>query len=163
MKLLLNRGARPYLLGIAAGILCIAGCSGGRPLPMAGAGSALAPSSHATLITGVEPEGVVPDACSNPKKFKVCLKPGGSAKLGIKLVCSTTGSGTVSCGKVHWSTKMSNKGLKGTFKPNPGNPTKETITASKTIKKGHYKQTFTAKCTGIPSCVETGTGQVWVI
>lgn len=153
MKLLLNRGARPYLLGIAAGILCIAGCSGGRPLPMAGT----------TLVTGIQPEGIVPDTCSNPKKFKVCVKPGGHYVLGLTLTCSTTGGGTESCGKVRWSTKMSHVGLKGTFKPDPGNPTKETISASKTIKLGHYHQIIKAKCSIAPSCVFSQRAQVWVI
>ncbi len=163
MKLLLNRSARPYLLGIAAGILCIAGCSGGRPLPMAGTGSGLAPSSHVTLVTGIEPEGAVPDTCSNPKKFKVCVKPGGHYVLGLTLTCSTISGGTESCGKVHWSTKMSHSGLKGTFKPDPGNPTKETISASKTIKLGHYHQTITAKCSLSSGCVFSQKAQIWVI
>ncbi|HLX01766.1 MAG TPA: hypothetical protein VKS80_06575, partial [Trinickia sp.] len=104
MKLLLERGARPYLAGVIAGVLLIAGCSGSRSLPSAVPGSGLAPSSHVTIaltITGGAPEGVVPDACTNPTKLKVCLKPGGKVLLGIKLTCHS-GSSSVPCGKVHW-------------------------------------------------------------
>lgn len=165
MKLLLDRGARSYLVGATAAILLIAGCSSGRSLPSAGGGAGVAPSTQVTAtltVTGVAPEGVVSDTCTNPVKFKVCLPPGGKGVLGIKLTC-TKSSVTVSCGKVRWSTKMSNSGLKGSFKPNPGNPTKETVTASKSVKKGHYHQIFTAKCTAFPSCVEHGKGAVWVI
>ncbi len=163
MKLLLDRGVRPYLAGIAAGVLLIAGCSSGRSLPSAGPGSGLAPSSHtAAGFSGMAPEGFVPDACTDPKILKVCVRPGGSAKLGIKLTCHS-GTVTVPCGKVRWSTKMSHAGLKGSFKPDPGNPTTETVTATKSTKRGHYHQTITARCTGVPSCVVHGKGAVWVI
>jgi hypothetical protein len=113
-------------------------------------------------VSGIAPEGFLPDACTNPKILKVCVRPGGSAKLGIKLTCHS-GTLSVPCGKVRWSTKMSHAGLAGTFKPDPGNPTTETVTATKSTKLGHYYQTVTARCTGVPSCVVHGKGAVWVI
>lgn len=156
MKLLLGRGSHRYLAGVTAGILLIAGCSSGRSLPTAVDGTGLAQSSHATvnmtLTGGATVENVQSNGC-NSKKLEVCVKPGGKAILGIKLQCSTASGKTISCGKVHWSTKMSNSGLKGSFKPNPGNPTKETVTASKTIKVGRYHQTVTAKCSLSAGCV----------
>jgi hypothetical protein len=165
VKLLLDLGARPLLAGLAAGVLLVAGCSSGRSLPSTAAGSGLAPSSRTTAglgVTGIAPEGFVPDACTDPKILKVCVRPGGSAKLGIKLTCHSSGV-TVPCGKVRWSTRMSHAGLAGTFKPDPGNPTTETVTATKSTKVGHYFQTITARCTGVPSCVVHGKGAVWVI
>jgi hypothetical protein len=153
VKLVFDRGARPFLAGVAAGVLCIAGCSSGRSLPSTGAASGVSVEAS---------EGFVPNVCTNPKIFKVCVKPGGSGKLGLKLTCHHSG-GTVPCGKVRWSTKMGHAGLKGTFKPNPGNPTVETVTATKSTPKGHYSQTITVTCTGVPSCVVSQRGAVWVI
>lgn len=166
MKLLFNRAARPYLAGVAVGVLLIAGCSGGRSLPSTGAGSGLAPSSRTAAgfsVTGMAPEGFVPDACTNPKILKVCVRPGGSAKLGIKLTCHNGSSRVIPCGKVHWSTKMSHAGLAGSFKPDPGNPTAETVTATKSTKIGHYSQRISFKCSAFPSCMGSQKGAVWVI
>jgi hypothetical protein len=161
VKLLLNRGAYPYLLALAAGVSIIAGCSSGRSLPSAG-GAGLTPSSYVTATLTITGGDVMPDGCSNPAKLKICLKPGTHAVLGIKLTCHHS-SASVPCGKVHWSTKMSNSLLAGVFKPNPGNPTKETITASKKIKLGHYHQDITARCTAFKPCVTHGKGAIWVI
>lgn len=166
MQLLLNRGGRLYLASVAVGALLIAGCSSGGSLPNGGTGSGPAPSARTTTgfgISGVAPQGFVPNACTNPKLLKVCVKPGGSAKLGIKLTCRNHSGSKVPCGHVRWSTRMSHAGLGGTFKPNPGNPTVETVTATKSTKLGHYSQTITARCTGVPSCVVQGKGAVWVI
>ncbi len=163
MKLLRERGVGPYLAGVAVGVIFAAGCSSGGSVPSAGPG--LAPSARTTAefgVTGTAPDGFVPDGCTKPKMLKVCVKPGGSVKLGIKLTCHRNGK-VVKCGHVRWSTKMSHSGLKGTFKPDPGNPTTETVTATKSTPKGHYSQTITARCTGVPSCVVHGTGAVWVI
>jgi hypothetical protein len=165
VKLFLNRGARPYLAGVAAGVLLVAGCSGGGSVPSSGAGSGLAPSSQTAAglsVSGTAPEGFVPDACTNPKILKVCVKPGGSGKLGIKLTCKKS-SVSVPCGTVHWSTKMSHAGLKGTFKPDPGNPTVETVTATRSTPKGHYSQTISYKCSAFKKCKGSGKGAVWVI
>ncbi|HEY6325371.1 MAG TPA: hypothetical protein VIW73_02500 [Candidatus Cybelea sp.] len=153
MKLLFD-GARPFLAGVAGGVLFVAGCSSGRSLPGTG------PSYG---VSGMALEGFVPDVCTNPKIFKVCVKPGGSGKLGLKLTCRNHNGGRVPCGKVHWSTKMSHAGLTGAFQPNPGNPTVETVTATKSTPKGHYSQAITVTCTGVPSCVVYQKGAVWVI
>jgi hypothetical protein len=78
------------------------------------------------------------------------------------LTC-THNSVTVPCGKVRWSAKTSNPGLKGVFKPNPGNPSTETITASRRMKVGHYRQLIVARCTAFKGCIEKGKGLIWVI
>lgn len=166
MKLFLNRGALPYLGGVAVGVLLIAGCSSGGSLPNSGAGSGLAPSSRTTTgvsISGTAANGVMPDACTDPKTLKVCVRPGGSAKLGVKLTCRNGSSRVVPCGRVHWSTRMSHAGLAGSFKPDPGNPSVETVTATKSTKLGHYSQTIRFKCSAFPSCAGSQKGAVWVI
>jgi hypothetical protein len=138
---------------IAAALL--AGCSGH---------SALMPSAQtfgdAAIIGGTK--GFAPDACSDPSKLKVCIKPGGTYKLKITLTCKI-GTQSASCGTVTWTTKMSNKSIKGKFKPNPGNPTTETITAAQSTKIGHYSQEVNAKCTGVPGCNFSQKGLIWII
>jgi len=164
VRLLLGRGTRRYLAGLAAGIVFIAGCSSGQSVPSGGPGSGLAPSSNtaAFSMSGMPPQGFAPDTCTKPKILKVCLRPGGSVKLGLKLTCHKH-SVTVSCGKVTWATKMSHAGLKGTFKPNPGNPTIETVTATKSTPKGHYSQTISYRCSALKDCKGSAKGAVWVI
>jgi len=87
----------------------------------------------------------------HPKFPLVCVKQGHTGPLSIKVTCMK-GTKKVSCGSVRWSSKTSDKGLKWSFKPNPGNPTTETVTASKTIKPGSYSQSLTAKCSKVPGC-----------
>jgi len=165
VKLFLNSGTGRYLAAAIAGLVFIAGCSSGRPLPNAQSGPGLSPSSQLTTkltVSGMASDAFVSDACSDPAKLKICLRAGSSAKLKITLTCKN-GSFTVPCGKVRWSAKTSNPGLKGFFRPNPGNPSTETITASRTIKVGHYHQTITARCTAFKGCIEKGKGLIWVI
>jgi hypothetical protein len=165
VKLLLDRGARRYLAGATAGALLVTGCSSGQSLPSVGGEPGPAQSarmSASLMVKGSAPEGFVNDACTDPGKFKVCLSPGGSVQLGIKLTCHR-GTRVIHCGHVSWSTTMSHAGLAGSFKPNPGNPTNETVTAAKSVKLGHYYQKITAKCTAFPNCGITGKGAVWVI
>ncbi len=106
--------------------------------------------------------GMSPDACSDPAKLKVCLKPGGTYKLQLTLTCKI-GTQSASCGTTTWSTKTSNKLLGGKFKPNPGDPTTETVTAAKTIKIGHYSQTISVSCTGVPNCNYKSNGAIWIV
>jgi hypothetical protein len=154
MKLFLANSSLWRAAAIAAAV-AIAGCSANGGVPaVSGVGAGATQSIHVQLIN----EGMAPDSCSIPSQFKVCVKPGGAYKLKLTLTCNSG-----SCGTVKWSTKMSYAQLKGTFKPNPGNPTTETISATKTAKVGHYTQTLTAKCSLAPSCVFHQKGQVWVI
>ncbi|MGA8475550.1 MAG: hypothetical protein WB681_10800 [Candidatus Cybelea sp.] len=165
MKLFLNGRTGRYLAAAIAGLVFVAGCSSGRPLPNAQSGPALAASSQSTAqmtVSGMRSDAIAPDACSDPAKLKICLRAGTSAKLKITLTC-THYSQSVPCGTVHWFTKTSNLGLKGSFRPDPGNPTTETITASRKIKVGHYYQTITAKCSAFKGCVTKGKGAIWVI
>jgi hypothetical protein len=165
VKLFLNGGTGRYLAAAIAGLVFVAGCSSGRSLPNAQSGPALAmPSQQTTKLTvsGMTSDTVVSDACSDPAKLKICLRAGGSYKLKITLTC-THYSVSVPCGTVHWFAKTSNLGLKGSFRPDPGNPTTETVTASRKIKVGHYDQIITAKCTAFKGCVEKGKGLIWVI
>jgi hypothetical protein len=154
MKLLLSMHARRYL--IVGGVLFFAACSGGQPLP-----NAQTPTQSVTAI-GMASGPMLPATCTDPKEIKVCLEAGTSAKLPIRLICKKN-SGKVSCGKVTWTTKMSNKELTAKFSPNPGNPTTETITASKSIEVGHYTQAIVAKCTFVPECVDHLMGDVWIV
>jgi hypothetical protein len=134
-------------------LFLLPGCSIAQTLPQ----SEVPPRLN---LTGASNE-IFPTTCTDPKILKVCVKPGDSAKLGVELTC-TRGGKKVTCGRVMWSTKASNAGLKGKFNPNPGNPTIETVSASRTIKKGHYSQVITARC-GVPSCPKQATGAIWVI
>jgi hypothetical protein len=155
--------------------LLVAGCSGAGSLPSGGAanlGSQFAPSqlgfaaaqgsltSLSGEAAGVLSESANSNPCLHPKFPLVCVKQGHSSTLGIKVTCKR-GSKVISCGKVQWFTKMSNSGLKGSFKPNPGNPTKETVTASKTIKVGHYSQLLNVKCSNA-SCPKNQKLPVYV-
>ncbi len=146
-----------YALAAAASI-AITGCSSGfRSLPM------VLQQSPESAMTGVStPLSVsiergddaltifAKNACKKPQFPLICVKQGGKGTLSIKLTCKK-GNVPVSCGTVHWKTKTNNKGLKGSFKPDPGNPTKETIKASKTIKPGNYMQTITFTCSACSS------------
>jgi hypothetical protein len=55
--------------------------------------------------------------------------------------------------------------LAATYKPNPGNPTVETIAAAKMAKLGHYTQIVHAHCTvpGVPRCDKDYFFEIWVI
>jgi len=144
-----------FKCAVAIGVLFAAGCSANSSLPFSG-------GSVGSAITGITPSVVSLSSCTNPKKVKVCVPQGGSAPLKIKLICHKQ-SGSVPCGKVKWSTKTSNSGLTASFKPNPGNPTTETVTASKTIKPGNYTQAITADCSFAPHCVAHISGQIVVL
>lgn len=143
--------------GVLIAVAMLAGCS---------SRSALVPDQTTQPALGAVTIGgsyvlVSPDACSNPQKLKICLKPGGTYKLKLTLTCYI-GTQMASCGTVTWKTKTSNKLLTAKFKPNPANPTTETVTAAKSIKTGHYTQSINASCTGVPNCNYTSKGMIWV-
>ncbi len=174
MKFYVGARALRYTLAAAAISLLVAGCSGAGSLPSGGVanlGSQFASSQSGFetahgFLTGLSGEaGALPESdnsnpCLHPKFPLICVKQGHSSTLGIKVTCKR-GSKVISCGKVQWFTKMSNSGLKGSFKPNPGNPTKETVTASKTIKVGHYSQLLNVKCSNA-SCPKNQNLPVYV-
>jgi hypothetical protein len=151
-----NRTLTTFVGGlVAAGFL--AGCSGRSALlPIQ-----TAQTTQAAIAGDTAEHLFAPDACSNPQKLKICLKPGGTYKLQITLKCYL-GTQQAGCGTTTWSTKLSNKLLHAKFK-NPADPTTETVTASKTIKLGHYSQAITVKCTGVPNCLFHAKGAIWVI
>ncbi|MBV8147735.1 MAG: hypothetical protein JO092_01430 [Candidatus Eremiobacteraeota bacterium] len=134
---------------IAVAAVALSACSGGS-LPIAptvpAATSAMSDSSAIPSITIF-----AKNPCTKPAFPLICVKQGGSSKLGIKLTCKRGGVPT-SCGTITWRTKTSNTGLKGTFKPKkdiyPENSTVETMTASKTIKPASntYTQTVSWTC-----------------
>lgn len=142
----------------ATACIAIAGCSNGfRSLPMTSEQSPQSAMTRvATPITAsIERVGdaltiFATSACKKPTFPLICVNQGGKGTLSIKLTCKK-GTVPVSCGTVDWKTKTNNKGLKGSFKPDPGNPTKETITASPTIKPGNYKQTIAFTCSACTS------------
>jgi hypothetical protein len=144
------------IVGVLAAAALLAGCAGqSASLPAQN----LQPAPG--VIVGTSGEAALPDACSDPQKLKVCVKPGGTYKLKLSLTCRL-GTQYASCGTVTWSKTISSKLLGAKFAPNPGNPTVETITASKTIKVGHYTQVITSKCTGVPDCDYSSKGMIWV-
>jgi hypothetical protein len=139
-----------YALAAAASV-AIAGCSSGfRSLPMSSEQSPQSAmnSGFAPVIISFEPadDAWTAFATSSCKYPVVCVKQGGKGTLSIKAACYNKQQIRVACGTVHWTTKTSNNELKGSFKPDPGNPTKETVTASRTIKPGNYTQTLTVTC-----------------
>jgi len=90
--------------------------------------------------------------CKKPSGGLVCVQPGKKGYVHATLTCRHAGK-KVSCGSVTWKTVTSNSGLTGSFSPNPGNPTKETVTASATIKPGSYSQKISYTCTAFSTCV----------
>ncbi len=69
-------------------VLILAACSGSRSLPTAGSAPVTMPGSATSVqVNGLTPEGVLPDGCNNPSTFRVCVKPGGSGQLKLKLTC----------------------------------------------------------------------------
>ncbi|MGA8533209.1 MAG: hypothetical protein WB615_03755, partial [Candidatus Tumulicola sp.] len=160
MKLSLNVRAGQFAAGAALAAIVLASCSSGGSVPSLGnaglAGQVRqslpdAVDTHGTLGATIESPAKRPidfgkgTACKNPQFPLICVKKGHSATLGIKVTC-TKGSKNISCGSIKWSTVTNNKGLTASFKPNPGNPTTETVHASSTIPVGHYSQSLTAKC-----------------
>lgn len=164
MKLFLDARLSHYALGVVAAATLLAGCSGGNSLPPSGqttnVGSAIhqpaQPSGQlqSTVSASGFPAAAAIEFVGNDKcnVFPlICVKRGHSASMGIKVACHR-GSQPVKCGKVTWSSKIANRGLKWSFKPNPGNPTVETIHASSSIKLGTYLQYISSKCSRVPQC-----------
>jgi hypothetical protein len=162
VKLLLTARFSHWALGMAAASALLAGCSGANSLPSGRQPANVQPAIHqpaqqlpvraslsASQLSAGAIELIGNDKCN---VFPlICVRRGHSASMGIKVTCSR-GSQPVKCGKVTWSSKIANRGLKWSFKPNPGNPTVETIHASSSIKLGTYLQYISAKCSRVPSC-----------
>jgi hypothetical protein len=141
----------------------LASCGGHAATPMTApdAFARSAPQSAATYVSsqaegaqatiGGTGESFIVDASCTTKYPLICVKQGGSSRLGIEVTCHR-GTTKIDCGTVHWSTKPSNAGLKASFKPNPGNPAYETVTATKTIKVGSYYQLISTTCSLVPNC-----------
>ena len=149
-------------IGTFAIVALLAGCTSRSGMLPSQSSQPASAGGRFTVVANAAASLAQPDACSDPKKLKVCLKPGGTYHLGLTLSCYL-GTQEASCGTTKWSTKIVNKLIKGKFKPNPGDPTKETVTAAKSIKLGHYTQEITVTCTGVPSCDYTSKGSIWII
>jgi hypothetical protein len=175
VKLHVNLRSARYVLGAAALSLLVAGCSNAGTVPSVGGANLSSQwsqakpdfsaargvlSSASTEAAAVPAETENSNPCLHPKFPLICVKQGHSSQLKIQVTCKR-GSQKISCGKVQWSTKVSNPGLKASFKPNPGNPTTETVTASKTIKPAHYYQLLSVKCSNA-SCPKNQNFPIYV-
>ncbi|MBV8375070.1 MAG: hypothetical protein JO302_06130 [Candidatus Eremiobacteraeota bacterium] len=83
-----------------------------------------------------------------------CVKQGGVSRLKFGLQC-TKDNRRISCGTVRWKVRTSAKQLTAAFSPNPGNPSRETIAASASLKIGDYTQTVLTTCTICPNKLVT--------
>lgn len=160
---------RPRLALVAVAAL-LAACSQSGSLPSAGSAAQTPVQVNDAGAAGqFEPAGAQAQAVAEPnssppcKTFpNICVKQGGTGTLGIKVTCKRNNK-PIRCGSVRWFTKTSNTGLKWSFKPNPGNPTTETIAASKTIKVGQYSQSISAKCSNVPNCPKGVAAAIYVL
>ena len=159
---------RPRIALVAVALLAACSQSGSLPSPGSLAQTP-ANVNNAGVVAQFEPAGGEAQAVAEPnssppcKTFpNICVKQGGTGTLGIKVTCKRNNK-PVKCGSVRWFTKTSNTGLKWSFKPNPGNPTTETITASKTIKVGQYSQSISAKCSNVPNCPKAFPAAIYVL
>lgn len=167
MRHFLDLRSRMALVAVAA---LLAGCSQSASLPSAGSPAQLQPQAGSAGVDAqFEPAGAQAEAVSEPnssppcKAFpNVCVKQGGTGTLSIRVTCKRNNK-PIKCGSVRWFTKTSNTGLKWSFKPNPGNPTTETIAASKTIKVGKYSQSISAKCSNVPNCPKGYVAAIYVL
>jgi hypothetical protein len=156
--------SRGFALIAVAGI-ALSACSRGS-LPVAST-EALSAANDTFAPSGITLHGndydlsiLATNPCKHPANGLLCVEQGHSAKLKATLTCKTSTGVPVSCGSVHWGVKTSNKGLKASFKPNPGNPTYETVKASKKTKPGNYSQTIYWKCS---KCTPGNTGPLQII
>jgi len=143
---------------LAAAALLFAGCSNAGMFPNVAGTPAQSLASFASEGSGISIEPgdnaltvLAKASCKKPSGGLICLKPGGKGYLHATLTCTQKGK-KISCGSVTWKTVTSNLGLTGLFSPNPGNPSKETVTASATIKPGTYSQTISYACTAFSTC-----------
>lgn len=160
------------LIAAAFALLLAQACAHSTSLPPTGASAgAQAPLGDAAVTARILPVRAAPESigggdaagpCRHPQFPTICVRQGHSSALGIEITCTKNGK-TVTCGTVTWTTKTSNKGLTASFEPNPGNPTTETVRATKTIRVGHYSQTITTKCSNVPNCPKDYLAPIYVL
>ncbi|MGA8576495.1 MAG: hypothetical protein WB609_12540 [Candidatus Cybelea sp.] len=133
----------------------LAACSSGGSQAIPGAQS-LAPmgsgfSAHLAV------EGIAPDNCPTSKYIAcITVAKGHPAKYTI---CITTGNSCTSGSfpGEKWSSKILTlkkkifKGIVGTFKPNPGNPTKGTVTAKVKLNNSRGKVAYVQAVKACPT------------
>ena len=142
-------GVRGYAFSAAVALL-LAGCAHSGSLPSAPSQSL--PDMNSVGVTAAFAGPVTADNGAACPKDTVCVKQGGSGSIKWTLTCTTSSGVTVSCKKVTWKTKITQAGLTASFKPNPGNPSVETVKAAKSVKPGTYTQFISFKCTASKTC-----------
>ena len=146
----------------AALVAVLAGCSNTATMPATGVSPAavLSGASNAVPVTFADGATMDAQACKNPKFPLICVKQGGKGTLFIQENCPGSPG---PCGKVTWKTKIATIGLKGSFDPNPGNPTTETVTATMKVKPGQYLQYIDASCSEVPNCATKFPAKIIVL
>jgi hypothetical protein len=128
-----NAGFRTLAAGAGLATILLAACSGSGTVPNT-AGGIVSPmqATVGSLSRGPSAEcGGLPHC--------IGIKPGYHRSGPIEVKCDP-GHTIADCGSVTWKAKGLPTGIGVTisFNPNPGDPTTQTVTASKTAKKGTY-------------------------
>ena len=153
------------LIAAIAASLGFAACSSGGPQAVpAGSQPQMEPGFSARLILG----GLPPAGC--PTKYIGCVTVAKGHPAKYTICVSNTGNcNSGSFPKEKWSSKVVTlagklfKGIVGTFKPNPGNPTTATLTAKVNLKNSKGKVDYVQNVKACPpsggSCV---TGKIGI-
>jgi hypothetical protein len=165
---------RYHLIAVALAGSIASACSQTSSLPSSGVDNGVLPTAGNVADTSaqiVSANDLTPEAvggadastpCKHPEFPTICVKQGHSATLGIEITCTKNGK-PAKCGTVTWSTKTSDERLTWSFVPNPGNPTTETIHATKTLPVGKYSQSISTKCSNVPDCPKGYVAPIYVL
>jgi hypothetical protein len=135
--------------------LGLAACSSGGSQAIPGSQS-LAPMGSG-FSTRLAVEGIAPDNCPSSKYIGcITVAKGHPAKYTI-CITTTTSCNSGSFPGEKWSSKILTlkkklyKGIVGTFKPNPGDPTNGTVTAKVKLKNSGGKVAFVQAVKACPT------------
>ncbi len=161
MRFTFTSGFRRYLaIAGVSGLLVACSSNSIPPVPQA------APSYSASVVPATSGAAALTvfakGKCKNPAFPLLCVKRGDENSLGLRLTCHR-GKKTIHCGKVTWSATISRRGLRASFSPNPGNPSTETVTASRRVKPGNYFQRISWTCTGFSKCKDHSMWPITVL
>lgn len=156
-----------FLVAAIVASLGLAACSNGASPAIPGA-QAFAPAGHAESHLVIE--GVPLASCPTSKYIGCITLAKGHP---VKYTICITSTGNCTSGKFpkeKWSSKVTTvkgkpfKGIVGTFKPNPGNPTKGTVTAKVQLKNSNDKVVYVQIVKACPvkggSCTSSDIGIV---
>ncbi len=157
---------RSLLIAAVVASLGLAACSGGTSPSIPGSAPLAAQRGERASMQIVNGE-LPPAAC--PSQYIGCITVAKGHPAKYQICITTTGNCTSgSFPSEKWSNKIvtlkgkAYKGITGSFKPNPGNPTEVTVTAKVALKnsKGKvvYAQDLKACPTGSGSCTTGAVG-----